>query len=319
MDLLDVNMKTNLIREFQYIYELVSCYTPINNFLRLIPSYLCQIINVRVILQSTTLIAHKEPITSYIPYSRFGGILVLVSVDIILVIGYTPCITCHIPRIDTTIIVKIYLTWRHVKEVWNRHATIEVWNRHATIIGTSDMWSQTTHLRQACGEEPDIVQEWQRDHSLLRCEIPSVFSKGVPFVRGRQVAREKFAHPYKKCFVLLLNRCGISQSTPFRVQRFRWHSFLSPTDVGSYNPPPLQDPVSSLALIPPSNLCGISQSTLLRCPASSLAHLPMPGIDIICNSPNPPLLDIVLFELFFSGFPSRISKRVCKGEVSTLL
>ena len=38
--------------------------------------------------------------------------------------------------------------------------------------------------------------------------------------------------------VPLSNRCEISQSTPFRAQRPRWHSFPSPIDVGSHNTPP---------------------------------------------------------------------------------
>ena len=42
-------------------------------------------------------------------------------------------------------------------------------------------------------------------------------------------ARERVPHPYKECFVLLSNSCGISQSTP------------------------IQGPTSSLALVPFSN------------------------------------------------------------------
>ena len=41
-----------------------------------------------------------------------------------------------------------------------------------------------------------------------------------------------------KCFVSLSNRCEISQSTPIMAQRPRWHSFLTPIDVGSHSPPP---------------------------------------------------------------------------------
>ena len=36
--------------------------------------------------------------------------------------------------------------------------------------------------------------------------------------------RERFPHPYKECFVSLLNRCGISQSTPLGTQRPCWHT-----------------------------------------------------------------------------------------------
>ena len=47
--------------------------------------------------------------------------------------------------------------------------------------------------------------------------------------------------------------------------------------------------------VPLSNRCGISQSTLLRGPASSLAHRPVFGSDTICNSPSIPQTDIVRF------------------------
>ena len=42
----------------------------------------------------------------------------------------------------------------------------------------------------------------------------------------------------------------------------------------------------------------------LRGTARRLAHCPVSGSDTICNDPDPPLADIVLFELFLSGFPS---------------
>ena len=70
------------------------------------------------------------------------------------------------------------------------------------------------------------------------------------------------------------------------------------------------------------NQCGTSQSTSLQGPASLLAHrlvsTPLrvtarrpthrlvTGSDTICNDPNPPLADIVLFGLSLSGFPSRL-------------
>ena len=47
---------------------------------------------------------------------------------------------------------------------------------------------------------------------------------------------------------------------PFPKKRFshpyKGVSFYSPTNLGSHNPPPLQGPASSLALIPFSNRCG---------------------------------------------------------------
>ena len=81
--------------------------------------------------------------------------------------------------------------------------------------------------------------------------------------------------------VFLSNRCGISELTPFEAQRPCWHTFHSPINMRSYNPPlfapsilagtrfplqsmwdlrthPLRDPASSLALISLSNRCGIS-------------------------------------------------------------
>ena len=59
-----------------------------------------------------------------------------------------------------------------------------------------------------------------------------------------------------------------------------------------------------------SNRCGISQSTPLRGPTSSLAHRSVSSSNTICNSLSPPLADIVLFGLSVSGFPSKFLKRV---------
>ena len=81
----------------------------------------------------------------------------------------------------------------------------------------------------------------------------------------------------------------------------------------------LRGPASSLALIPFSNRCGTTTKftplqgpayllayrlvcTPFRGTASSLAHRPVSGSDIICNRPSPPLADIVL-----SGFPFQAS------------
>ena len=109
----------------------------------------------------------------------------------------------------------------------------------------------------------------------------------------------------------LPNRRGISQSTPFGAQRPRWQSFSSLIDVGPPNPTSLWGPTSLLAH------CLLSIP--LRSSTSSLAHRIVSGSDTICNIPNSPLADIVLFELFLSGFPSRFLKRVCQEEVSTPL
>ena len=74
--------------------------------------------------------------------------------------------------------------------------------------------------------------------------------------------REKFLYPYEKYFILL--------------------SFLSPTDLGSHNPPSLG-------------------------PTSSLAHHPVSGSNTICNSLSlsPPLADIVHFDHYVSPLTSR--------------
>ena len=81
-------------------------------------------------------------------------------------------------------------------------------------------------------------------------------------------------------------------------------------------------PASSLALFLSSNRCGTATkstplrgptsllahrfvSTFLRWTARKLAHRPVSGSDTICNGPDPPLANIVLFGLSLSGFPSR--------------
>ena len=48
-------------------------------------------------------------------------------------------------------------------------------------------------------------------------------------------ARERLPHPYKECFVPLSDQYGVSQFTPFRTQRSRWHMFPSPIDTGSHD------------------------------------------------------------------------------------
>jgi len=63
--------------------------------------------------------------------------------------------------------------------------------------------------------------------------------------------KERFPHPYKECFILLLNRCGISQSTPL------WG--------------------------PASLLTHCLVSTPLRGSASSLAHHLVSSSYTICN------------------------------------
>ena len=86
-------------------------------------------------------------------------------------------------------------------------------------------------------------------------------------------ARERFPHPYKEYFILLPNRCGISQSTPTRPK------VLAGT-------PPRVHPI---------------QGSI-----SSLTHRSMSGSNTICNSSSPPLVDIVLGKLFLKVFKTHL-------------
>ena len=95
---------------------------------------------------------------------------------------------------------------------------------------------------------------------------------------------------------------GSHNPPSFGDQHPRWHSFPSPIDVG----PPIHSPLG-----PTSLLAHRLMSTPLRGSVSSLAHHPMSGSDITCKGPSPPLVDIVLFELSLSSFPSRFLKHVC--------
>ena len=84
----------------------------------------------------------------------------------------------------------------------------------------------------------------------------------------------------------------------FRAQHPRWHSFISPIDVGPYqiHPPSRRNVLTGT---PPRvySLRGIT---------SLLAHRSVSGSDTICNATGPLLVDIVLFRLSLSGFPSRL-------------
>ena len=53
--------------------------------------------------------------------------------------------------------------------------------------------------------------------------------------------------------------------------------------------------------------------------ASSLTQRPLFGSDTICNSPSPPLIDMVSFDLLCIVVSLTVLKRVYYGEVSTLL
>ena len=50
-----------------------------------------------------------------------------------------------------------------------------------------------------------------------------------------------------------------------------------------------------------------------------LAHRSMSGFDIICNAPDPPLADIVLFGLSLSGFPQGFKTRLLGEGFHTLI
>ena len=50
----------------------------------------------------------------------------------------------------------------------------------------------------------------------------------------------------------------------------------------------------------------LPRATPLRRTARKLAHRPVSSYDTICNDPDLPLTDIVLFELSLSGFPSKL-------------
>ena len=102
---------------------------------------------------------------------------------------------------------------------------------------------------------------------------------------------------------------GISQSTPFRVHRPRWHSFPSPIDVGLPNPL-FRGPTSLLADCLVSTPFGAT---------SSLALCPVSGSYTICNSPSPPHIYCPLWAFSFE-LPLKVSKtRLLGGGFHTLI
>ena len=70
---------------------------------------------------------------------------------------------------------------------------------------------------------------------------------------------------------------------------------------------------------PPPLPLSISQVLVLINVDNSRTCLSNSSKDSICNRLSPPLVDIVLFKLSLSDFPSRFSKCVCEREVSTPL
>ena len=85
----------------------------------------------------------------------------------------------------------------------------------------------------------------------------------------------------KKILQRALIEVGSYNSPFFELQCFHWHLFPSPIDVGSFNSPPCVYP-----------LCGS---------ASMLTHHSVSDTATICNGLNPPLADIVFFQLSVEG------------------
>ena len=103
------------------------------------------------------------------------------------------------------------------------------------------------------------------------------------------------------------NRCGTSPPNPppfgasiFTGTRSFLQSMWDPP-----NPPLLG---SSVLIDTLSHIYPLWGTTF------SLEHSPVSDSDTICNDPDPPLANIVLFRLFPSSFPLRLLKRVCWGE-----
>ena len=136
-----------------------------------------------------------------------------------------------------------------------------------------------------------------------------LFPSGFPSRFLKPSTRERFPHPYKECFVLLPNRCAISQSTPPSMP-----SVLASTRslLQSMWDPPIQPPSE------PSILGGTPPRVHpLQVSASSLAHRPVSDSDTICNSPSPPLADIILFGLSLSSFRKRFPHPVKNTSFSS--
>ena len=95
----------------------------------------------------------------------------------------------------------------------------------------------------------------------------------------------------------------------------------SSTNVGHHNPPSFGTQHSGTRSF--SNWCGTATKSTslwglvsllthrlvsipLRGTTRRLAHRPISDSNTICNDPDPPLADIVLFQFSLSGFPSRL-------------
>ena len=131
---------------------------------------------------------------------------------------------------------------------------------------------------------------------------------------------KKFPHSYKKCFIPLSNRCGISQSTLLGVQHPRWHIARNLALILICNNPsplltnifcfgPLRVVVSLLERgkkFPhpyKELLCSLLQPIWYLTihpswgPVSSLAHRSVSASNIICNSLSSSLVDVFCFDM----------------------
>ena len=93
---------------------------------------------------------------------------------------------------------------------------------------------------------------------------------------------------------------GSHNPPAFEAQRSRWHSFLSPIDVG---PPPNPPPSGPSVFMSTPSVNNLMSTYPIWETASSLAHCPVSDSYIICKSPSSPLANIVLFSLFPFGLP----------------
>ena len=78
---------------------------------------------------------------------------------------------------------------------------------------------------------------------------------------------ERYLYPCKECFVPLSNRCGSHNTLSYEAQYPRWHSFLSPIDLGAHNPPPSRPNVLAGTLLGVHPF-GDLASLLAHCPGS---------------------------------------------------
>ena len=152
-----------------------------------------------------------------------------------------------------------------------------------------------------------------------------------------------FPHPYKKYFVSLSHRCGISQSTPLgSLASSLIRRLVSGSDTICNRPSLSLANIVRFGLLRinvnfmvlkrvcqgefSKSLQEIFRSPLqpmwdltihpLDGPMSSLTQRPISGFGTICNRPSLPLVNIVYFSLLRIGVNFMVLKRVCQGEFS---